>query len=114
MKKVILLTLLATLLFACEKDDPASTDGLKSLANTEWTGVMSDYFDGTVVVKVISSTEATMTAGVVTVAFNYTYNSTLKTGTFTTEGNTFIFEIEGNKLMLTDSYGDTYSFTRTK
>lgn len=113
MKKIILLSLMV-LLFACEKDEAGTTSELKSLTNTEWTGVMSDYFDGTVVVKVTSNKEATMTAGVVTVAFNYTYNSTLKTGTLTTEGETFIFEIDGNKLILTDPYGDSYNFTRTK
>lgn len=113
MKKVILLTLLAVL-FACEKDDTKPTDELKSLSGTEWTGSMPDYYAGSVVVKVESSTKATLTAGATTVTFSYTYNSTLKTGTLTAEGDTFTFEIEGNSLTLTDPYGDSYNFTRTK
>ena len=113
MKKVILFTLLA-LLFACEKEDPSATDELKSLAGTEWTGTMPDYYDGAVVVKVISQTKATLTAGSMTVTFSYIYNSSLQTGTLTSEGETYTFEIKGNKLTLTDPYSDTYSFTRTK
>lgn len=113
MKKVILFTLLA-LLFACEKEDPSSTDELKSLAGTEWTGTMPDYYDGAVMVKVISQTKATFTVGSTTVTFSYTYNSSLQTGTFTSEGYTFTFEITGNTLILTDPYSDTYRFTRTK
>jgi len=113
MKKVILFTLLA-LLFACEKEDPSVTDELKSLAGTEWTGTMPDYYDEAVVVKVISQTKATFTVGSTTATFSYTYNSSLQTGTLTSEGDTFTFEIVGNKLILTDPYSDTYSFTRTK
>lgn len=113
MKKVFLFVLLSVLI-ACEKDEPKSTDELKSLAGTEWTGTMPDYFDGAVVVKVISATQATFTVGSTTVTFSYTYNSTLQTGTLTSEGNTFTFEINENSLILTDSYSDTYNFTRTK
>ena len=113
MKKVILFTLLAVL-FACEKEDSSATDELKLLAGTEWTGTMPDYYDGAVMVKVTSQTKATLTAGSMTVTFSYTYNSSLQTGTLTSEGNTFTFEIDGNRLILTDPYSDTYSFTRTK
>ena len=113
MKKIILLSLMVIFL-ACEKDETDTTSELKSLANTEWTGVMSDYYDGTVIVKGLSNREAALTVGAVTITFNYTYNPSLKTGTLTSEGSTFIFEIEGNKLLLTDSYGDSYNFMRTK
>ena len=113
MKKVILFTLLAVLC-ACEKEDQTSTDELKSLVGTEWTGTMPDYFDGAVLVKVISQTQATFTVSSVTVTFSYTYNSSLQTGTLTSEGDTFTFEISGNTLILTDPYSDTYNFTRTK
>ena len=113
MKKVILFTLLAVL-FACEKEDQTSTDELKSLVGTEWTGTMPDYFDGAVLVKVTSQTQATFTVSSVTVTFSYTYNSSLQTGTLTSEGDTFTFEISGNTLILTDPYSDTYNFTRTK
>lgn len=113
MKKVLLFTLLA-LLFACEKEDSGTTDELKSLVGTEWTGTMPDYYDGAVVAKVISQNQATLTAGSTTVTFSYTYNSSLQTGTLTSEGNTFTFEITGNTLILTDPYSDTYNFTRTK
>ena len=114
MKKVILLSLLAVL-FACEKDDTVvSADELRSLTNTEWIGVMLDYYNGMVVVKVISNTEATMTAGVLTMSFNYTFDSSLKTGTLTSEGNTFIYEVMENTLILSDSYGDKYYFTQRK
>ena len=101
-------------MFACEKEDPSATDELKSLAGTEWTGTMPDYYDGAVVVKVNSQTMATITVESITVTFSYTYNSSLQTGTLTSEGDTFTFEIIGNKLTLTDPYSDTYSFTRTK
>ena len=84
------------------------------MVGTEWTGTMPDYFDGAVLVKVTSQTQATFTVGTVTVTFGYTYNSTLLTGTLTSEGDTFTFEISGNTLILTDPYSDTYSFTRTK
>jgi hypothetical protein len=114
MKKVILLSLLAVL-FACEKDDTVvSAYELRSLTNTEWIGVMLDYYNGMVVVKVISNTEATMTAGVLTMSFNYTFDSSLKTGTLTSEGNTFIYEVMENTLILSDSYGDKYYFTQRK
>jgi hypothetical protein len=113
MKKVLLFSLLALLFLSCEKEDKPA-DELKSLAGTEWTGSMPDYYDGSVVVKGISSSKATLTAGVTTVAFNYTYNSTLKTGVLTSEGVTFTFEITGNSLKVTDEYNDSYNFTRTK
>lgn len=113
MKKVILFTLLAVL-FACEKEETKTTDELKSLVGTEWTGTMPDYFDGAVLVKVISQTQATFTVNSVTVTFSYTYNSSLQTGTLTSEGDTFTFEISGNTLILTDPYSDTYNFTRIK
>jgi len=80
----------------------------------KWTGTMPDYYDEAVVVKVISQTKATFTVGSTTATFSYTYNSSLQTGTLTSEGDTFTFEIVGNKLILTDPYSDTYSFTRTK
>lgn len=113
MKKVILISLLV-LLFACEKEETKQTDELKSLANTEWVGTMPDYFDGTVTVKVVSSSQATFTVNSAVVTLNYTFNTTLKTGTFNSEGYTFTFEIKGNTLVITDPYSDMYSFTRTK
>ena len=114
MKKVLIV--LAVVLFAigCEKEDSVKTDDLKSLKGTEWVGTMPDYFNGAVLVKVSSETQATFTVGSLTITFSYSYNSSLKTGTLTSDGDIFTFEIKGNSLILTDPYSDTYTFTRTK
>lgn len=105
--------MLLAVLFACEKED-VDADDLKSLAGTEWTGAMPDYYTGSVVIKVISDTQATITAGDTSIPFTYTYNSSLQTGVIESGGITFIFEIDDNNLKVIDDYGSTYNFIRTK
>ncbi|MDD4777402.1 MAG: hypothetical protein PHV53_03835 [Fermentimonas sp.] len=115
MKNILIVLAIALTFVGCEKDETKQTDELKSLKGTEWVGTMPDYFENNVViVKVLTDNQATFTISSVTIAFNYTYNSALKTGTLTSEGETFTFQVNGNILTLTDPYSDTYSFTRTK
>lgn len=114
MKKILFVLAIALFAISCEKEESVKTDELKSLKGTEWVGTMPDYFNGTVLVKVTSDIQATFTVSSLAITFNYTYNSSLKTGTLTSEGDTFTFEIKGNTLTLTDPYSDKYSFTRTK
>ena len=67
-----------------------------------------------VVSKLYLTHEATMTAGVLTMSFNFHFIHLIKREPLLPKGNTFIYEVMENTLILSDSYGDKYYFTQRK